>query len=513
MSGAEHGPARFGASEALERALDAPDLRVLLSEAFIVFLRAQRWFGGKGRMPSATQIADLVPVEWGGDRAAIVRLVVEWTDGAAASYQLPLVMRTQEEVEQMGSTFRPGTGVVLASTVAEGSAPGVIIDALHDARFRTQLGAALARGARFERAGAAWTLEPVGAGPGDIPELPSRIAEGEQSNTSVIYGDRAILKLFRKLEPGEHPDVEIARFLTTRTGFRNTPELLATIHFRSADGDTCVAGMLSRFLPGATDGWTYALEKLRPYLRASGKGEPPNPFVSDAGRLGAVTRQLHDALASDPTVPGFATEPLTPGDVDRWADEAGTLVDDALDLLTERLPSLDAKVLPMARAIAGRRDAAHSRLDEVAEAARGAAASGRKIRHHGDYHLGQVLRTSDGDWMIIDFEGEPARPLAARRALSAPARDVAGMLRSFAYAAATGAAEVGGLGVNPAVEVRSAHWERAARSAFLSAYGTALDEPLVTLFEIEKVFYELRYELSHRPKWVWIPLRGIAKIF
>lgn len=511
MSTTEHGHARLQVSGGIEQAITASALRTLASDALITFLRGQRWFGGKGRMPSAARVADVVPVEWGGDTAAVVRVVVEWTDGSTASYQLPLVVRTGEELERTGSAAR--AGAVLARVVAEGSAPGVVVDALHDARFRAQLGAALARGARFEGGGATWSIEPVGTGPGDLADVPSRIAAGEQSNTSVIYGDRAILKLFRKLEPGENPDVEIARFLTTRTSFRNTPELFATMQFRSAEGETSVAGMVSRFLPGATDGWTYALEKLGPYLRASGKGEPPNTFVGDAERLGAVTRELHDALASDPTVPGFATEPLTAQDVDQWAGEAGAMIDDALDLLTERLMSLDAKVLPMARAIVGRRDAAHSRLDEVADAARRAAASGRKIRHHGDYHLGQVLHTSTGEWMIIDFEGEPARPLTARRALSAPARDVAGMLRSFAYAAATGAAEVGGLGVNPTVEVRSAHWERAARSAFLQAYGAALDEPLVTLFEIEKVFYELRYELNHRPKWVWIPLRGIAKIF
>ena len=137
----------------------------------------------------------------------------------------------------------------------------------------------------------------------------------------------------------------------------------------------------------------------------------------------------------------------------------------------------------------------------------------RKSRHHGDYHLGQLLRSEAGEWFVVDFEGEPSRPLAERRALSSPMRDVAGMLRSFAYAAATGAAEAGGLGVDARTEIRAAHWERDVRAAFLRGYGAADDDPLIELFEMEKMFYELSYELNNRPEWVWIPLRGIARLF
>ncbi|MGI9077283.1 MAG: alpha-amylase, partial [Gemmatimonadaceae bacterium] len=154
--------------------------------------------------------------------------------------------------------------------------------------------------------------------------------------------------------------------------------------------------------------------------------------------------------------------------------------------------------------------------------------AGLSIRHHGDFHLGQVLRAADGEWIIIDFEGEPTRPLAARRALHSPLRDVAGMQRSFAYAASSGATEVGGLGADARVESRAARWERDARAAFLEGYFGSSPVPhvqgllpdsresataLLTLFEVEKVFYELDYELNNRPSWAWIPLRGIAKLF
>ncbi len=169
----------------------------------------------------------------------------------------------------------------------------------------------------------------------------------------------------------------------------------------------------------------------------------------------------------------------------------------------------------MSRAIAGRRPAIHALLDEASRGARGERASeqGIRSRTHGDYHLGQLLHSPDDRWYVIDFEGEPARPLAVRRELTSPARDVAGMLRSFGYAAATGAAEAGGLGTNPATEIRAAHWERDARAAFLAAYGAEADNPLIDLFEMEKMFYELEYELNNRPDWVWVPLRAIARLF
>ena len=148
---------------------------------------------------------------------------------------------------------------------------------------------------------------------------------------------------------------------------------------------------------------------------------------------------------------------------------------------------------------------AYAKLDDIVNSLGGPAAAGILSRHHGDYHLGQVLRTDD-DWMIIDFEGEPARPLADRRALNSPARDVAGMLRSFAYAAATAASH------DDADRERAAQWEAMARAAFLRGYGDTSAPALIELFELEKLFYELAYELNNRPTWAWIPLVGIEKI-
>ena len=542
-------PPTLRLSGALSRALSGEVLRSIESRDLARFLFSCRWFGGKGREAVAVRIAEVIPLEWGdGDQAAVVRLVVDGGVGQAASYQLPLVVREAE----MSGPHAPPTHAVLALVDADG-VRGVVFDALHDPRFRAQLGAALGRGASFAGDGARWQLEPVGEGAGEIGALPSRVVAGEQSNSSVIYGDHAIFKLFRKLESGVNPDVEITRFLTTRTAFRHTPELLGELRYHPApppgtaggaadaadiakDADTadiaaaaagiaaddiagqpCVGGMLSRFVSDATDGWAYALADINRYLSSrSDGGAPPGSFVADAARLGAITRELHEALASDHTDPAFAPVPITSADVDRWADNARAMVGTALDLLGARLPALHAKVAPMARAIAGRRAAALALFDEVARAARveeSLATHPIRIRTHGDYHLGQLLHASDDRWFVIDFEGEPARALAERRELGSPARDVAGMLRSFAYAAATGAAHAGGLGVSPATEIHAAHWERDSRAAFLSEYGAEPDDPLIALFEMEKLFYELEYELNNRPDWVWVPLRGIARLF
>ena len=504
-------PPTLAVAGGLASALGADVLRSLDSRALAGFLAASRWFGGKGRTPESVRIAEVIPVEWGGDHAAVARVTVRSGDGAEASYQLPLVAREAE----MSESHAPPAHAVLARVNA-GGVHGLVFDALHDPGFRAHLAAALESGAIFAGESARWTLTPVAAGTAALESLPSRLVTGEQSNSSVIYGDRAILKLFRKLEPGINPDVEVTRFLTTRTSFRDTPELLAELGFESESHGDSVAGMLTRFVAGAEDGWRYALGQLRSYLSAGGNGgDPSNTFADDARRLGVVTREMHRALASVSDDPAFAAEPVTGSDITRWTERALRTIDSALDLLSARASSLEPRTAAMSRAIAGRRVTIHELLDEASRGARGERAvdQGIRSRTHGDYHLGQLLRGSDGRWYVIDFEGEPARALAERRELTSPARDVAGMLRSFGYAAAAGASEAGGLGTNPATEIRSAHWDRDARAAFLDAYGTDPNDPLIELFEMEKMFYELEYELNNRPGWVWVPLRAIARLF
>jgi trehalose synthase-fused probable maltokinase len=501
-----------GGNGAAEDALSPATLRSIASADLGRWMASRRWFGAKGHTPNGARFSEIVPLSLGDDRAVVTRVVVGTGDGAEHSYQLALVARAADPA------YTHATAAVLAH-VDTGAQRGALIDALEDARFRASLGAAFAHGAAFEGEGARWWIEPVGDGAPGLQSEPSEVVRAEQSNTSVRYGDRAILKLFRRLEHGENPDVEVCAFLTTKTTFRHVPKLLGLIRYSDATGGTYVAGMLSQLVVGAEDGWTAALDSLRRALTST--GDPPvNEFLAAAAKLGKATGELHQALAASPDTPGFGSEPVTDADLDRWAAATRTSIDRALTLLGERAATLGPRQQPMARAIAARHAAVIERLDAVVLDARRAldtqrdsAHAPRKTRHHGDYHLGQVLRDTAGDWFIVDFEGEPARPLAERRALQSPLRDVAGMLRSFAYAAATAAAQHGGVGVVARTEIIAAHWERDVRAAFLNAYGAAANDPppLIALFEMEKMFYELTYELNHRPDWVWIPLRAVAK--
>lgn len=465
-----------------------PDLS---SPALLRFLTTRRWFGAKGREPEDARVVDGVPI---GTAGWIVRVDVALKDGIER-YQLTL--RGQES----------GVGPQ-GDDLAEG---------LEDPAFCRALGDAVARGTALEGTGVRWVVDRTPNMPDELPG-PS-LAGAEQSNTSLIFGDRAIMKLYRRLEPGEHPDAEIARFLATRAHFANTPELLAAARFESSSGFE-VAAMIQRFLPGSRDAWSVALERGS----AAFDVEAPAgiPFVVEAETLGTVTRAMHLALASDDRDPAFAPEPATEQDVAAWADAVRIATDRALGLLERNRANrkLSPDIAREVDSLLERRDVVYGLVDGWITLI-GSDAGGR-IRHHGDYHLGQVLQTADADFMVIDFEGEPARPLAERRVKHSGLRDVAGMLRSFAYAAATCAeasrAELG----DAEATTRAQRWERELREGFLRGYlpegrehpsflpeARARLDVLLQLFEAEKVFYELAYELNNRPTWVGIPLRGV----
>ena len=451
------------------------------------FLMTRRWFGAKGREPQDARVIDAIPI---GDAGWIARVEVELRDGLER-YQLTL--RGQE------------------------SGVGDRGEGLDDPAFRRELGEVVARGGVLEGPEARWVMDWIGPVPDELP-VP-RLAGVEQSNTSLIFGDRAIMKLYRRLELGEHPDAEIARFLTTRAHFPNTPELLATARFESSGG-TEVAAMLLRFLPGSRNARVVALEQAREAFRRD--GDSRTPFAAEAETLGTVTRAMHVALASEPLDPAFAPELAMRADVAEWADAACRASDGSMELLERARvrQTLPPAIRADAEYVLRRRDEIDALVKEwLTELGDDL---GARIRHHGDYHLEQVLQAADGAFMVIDFEGEPARSLAERRAKHSALRDVAGMLRSFWYAAATCVeAARGELGDQEAMR-RGEWWERAMRDAFLRGYLPEGEHPpflprarahvdvLLELFEMEKLFYELSYELNNRPSWVWIPLRGIV---
>ena len=493
-------------------------LAAMDGDAVTRFLMARRWFGAKGGRPSAARFRDVIPLPWDGGRMAITTVEVTLGADRVERYQVPLSHLPNAVTEG------PGAPRAVLARVDRG---GVIVDAVEDPRFLEGLADALIRGAVFEGDGMRWAFELLGDAASRLTGQRAKVGSAEQSNTSIIFGDRAILKLFRRLEVGENPDVEIGRFLTTRTSFHGTPSLLGTIRLEGENG-TSVAGILQHFVKGSGDAWAHALASARQDMAHPEDAEPGTAFADEARELGRVTRELHDALASDASDPGFAPQPARPEDVRRWAAAARTSIDDGLTLLEHRMSSaaLPAEAAAAARVLIRRRAEFPGLVEEIEAEVREDA--GALIRHHGDYHLGQVLRTPEGQFMIIDFEGEPARPMSERRARHCPLRDVSGMLRSFAYAAATAAIDAMKLGTGVprgVVEIRAGRWQRDVRKAFLGGYlASASTTPrflparraavssLIALFEIEKVFYELKYELNNRPDWVWIPLRGIARL-
>lgn len=450
------------------------------------FLKTQRWFAAKSGAPSNARIVDKVVLPWG----EIARVAVD-VNGAEQLYQVPLV---------------PGDE---------------IRDATSDEAFRRGLVDALAAGAVTESNGVRWIAEPNA--PADVSGA-TRVGSAEQSNTSIVAGDRAIVKLFRLLKPGVHPDVEVTRFLT-HAGFANTPRLLGEARFEDATG-TYTAAMMQEYVVGSRDAWSHALDVGAKYFGAPKGREDPSNFIRDAKQLGTVTRAMHDALASDDDDPAFAPEEIVAEDLDRWAHRAQQMVREAITLLEK---ALAAGTLPKerqaeAQALVRRRDHYLGWINEIDDQLGDDV--GLKTRTHGDYHLGQVLRAPSGELMIIDFEGEPSRSLEERREKTSPLRDVAGMLRSVAYAAATLSTSVEKQQDLPTRELRSARWERDVRAAFLDGYLTSSDDDdggylpedpkhvqlLIGLFETEKAFYELAYELNNRPAWAWIPMRGISKL-
>ena len=313
--------------------------------------------------------------------------------------------------------------------------------------------------------------------PAPLAELDERQLRVEQSNTSVVLGERLILKLYRLLEQGEKPDIDVGAFLT-QAGFADTPAVCGVLEYVDTEGARSAAAMLQTFVACRGDAWTTMLDAL-----AAG-GEHATDLAAQLGRL---TRRLHATLTSHPDDPRFPARLATAGEAAEWRASAARQFREALAAVGD---DDRGRLVALAPAVEERFD------DAFAGAAGRAAVS----RIHGDYHLGQLLARIDGGFSVIDFEGEPARPLAERSKPTSPLRDVAGMLRSFDYAARTAGAPDG--------------WLDAARAAFVHSYGgvDADLRPLLDAFELEKACYEIAYEANNRPAWIGLPLAAVERL-
>jgi maltokinase len=442
------------------------------------WLEGRRWYASKSRSISELEVE--VNVELGGTPALVLLLAqARFATGAHDLYQLPLSLLDAADAGDR--------------TPVAGAAGGrVAVDTLADPELARRLLAAMHEGLTIDTGEGCLRFAHV-TETGPLPLHASARPMGvEQSNSSIVFGDETVLKVFRRVEPGINPELEVLRFLTG-CGFEHIAPLRGWYEFEGRSYGATL-GVAQRFLPDVTGGWELALEQIR---------TDPAAFIIELGALGRVTAELHNALASDGGDPAFSPEEPS-------AESLALLVatiDEDVERVFVRLPD-DERVA----AIAGRGQDVREHISQRAQLGVG----GRAIRTHGDYHLGQTLHRAGRDgWVIIDFEGEPARPLFERRQKTSPLRDVAGMLRSFAYATSAVAIQYG----QPA----PGQFEDRARQAFLEQYFSTIEPALLpsgetsivnllSIYELEKAVYELQYELDNRPDWLPIPVAGIARL-
>ncbi|MFZ3355900.1 MAG: maltose alpha-D-glucosyltransferase [Thermoplasmata archaeon] len=529
------------------------EVRAKLQSVLPGFLWGRRWFRGKGQTP--TSVRGSVETQMGhGD--AVFRLVsvdVEFATGDPQRYLIPLAFadpaRSEEILKNTPSSvlaiFRPG----------DLGRPTVLFDAAQDPTFIRALVEHVAHNTRHNSAAGELIAAHTEAFRRDSLAIdlaqPVEPVRAEQSNSSARVGERFIVKVFRTIEPGLNPEAEIGEFLTAGNRFPHTAPLLGTLTLAPENGAAQTLATVHQYVPNEGDAWEMTLRNLSVYFDrvrarlATGRSlpegvlsrfelrsgsTPPDvadligPYLVLARLLGVRTAELHRALASDPLDPAFAPEPFDPLYLRSIYQTMQAQRRQAFELLRERRATLAGPVAQLAEAVLPR----EAEVDARFRALLGRRMSAMRTRLHGDYHLGQVLWTGK-DFVIIDFEGEPTRSVSERRIKRSPLRDVAGMLRSFDYAANAAWRQLVGpqlgkpdLGTELATAARM--WVQWVGAEFLRAYRGATTEVaflpkdqgefdlLLQAFVAEKVVYELSYEFRNRPAWVEVPLRGIEYI-
>ena len=435
---------------------------------------AQRWFGSKAREVAQLNVLEAVTLRAESPLLVLALVEARFHTGTHELYQVPLGLRPAGD-RWDARVIGAAEGWTVYDALADGAHGRELLHQIRgSADVAAQDGTLRFRWAESAAAGYGGTVDvrPVGV---------------EQSNSSVVFGDELILKVFRRLEPGVNPELELLRFLSER-GFPHIAPLAGWYEYAGRLVDATL-GTLQEYLTGARDGWALCLDDL-------------DGFVPRARDLGRVTGRLHTCLGSEAGDPDFAPEEPSTENLSLLT----ATVDEEIERMFVDLDPHDPALDPLA----GRGLDVRERLQMLSHIGTG----GRLIRTHGDFHLGQTMLTDRG-WVVLDFEGEPARPLPERRRKRSPLRDVAGMLRSFAYAASAADQQRG--------EAAPAGWEERARESFLEGYFETVDarllppghdaiSRLLSVFELEKAVYELRYELNNRPDWIGIPVAGIVRL-
>jgi maltose alpha-D-glucosyltransferase / alpha-amylase len=529
-------------SQGIDGLLTAPGLS-LLQQLLTTYLPHQRWFGAKSRTIKSVSVLD--SAELPGLNAVLVFLELTYDDDSTSVYQLALTITIGEAAE----TIRASDPASIVATVTTAEGPAILHDAVarEDVRqailhlIETNSELSTRNGVLIGHSSSAFA-EARGT-----ESLPARTGSAEQSNTSILYDAKLILKLFRRLQPGENPDTEIGRFLTETARFPRIAPFLGDITLKSESSEPITLAMLQGLVENEGDGWQWTLDELSRYYESvatlpapqdlgaspslnseNASSEPAREhaalYLNAAALLGRRTAEMHLALATPTHNSAFLAESFTTADLVADADRIDAQLSLTLSALKRGMPQLTETTVDNAALVLSRRIELFARARAIASATPSNA--GQRIRIHGDYHLGQVLR-SRSDYVILDFEGEPARSLAQRRAKQSPLKDVAGMLRSFSYAAYAGLNTFAQRRPDDAknLEPWATLWQNAVSTEFLRAYQLTISatnsdlvpqptqsQLLLDAYLLEKSLYELLYELDNRPTWVRIPLAGILAL-
>ncbi len=523
----------------------------VMEAVLLDYIKGQRWFRGKARDAWATEIQDIIPMRFDNTTAYVTLLEIEYREGEAETYVIPLTTAPIDHEDDISNKYPHAIVAYLKSR--EKNDKNLLYDAMVNTDFNLSLLNAIQRRRIFKS-----TNGQISALPGrffsksfnaTIKSMEPSPMKAEQSNTSISYGEQLIFKLFRKLEDGINPDVEIGHFLTENTSYKNIPQVAGSLEYRSGRNKPVSLAILESYVPNESNAWQFTLDSLERYFETAlahpTVQSPPVPhksllslpkelpslasdtigmYVASAQLLGQRTAELHVALASGPANTEFAPIPYTLMYQKSLYQSLRGFAVRTLQILQEnltRLPEESQKdalaVLEMEKTIIDRYNLIqHGKIEAS------------RIRCHGDYHLGQVLHTGK-DFVITDFEGEPARSLSERRIKRSPLRDVAGMIRSFNYAAYTALTKQVALqqrheNTTSLLHQWAQYWYTWVSVVFLNTYlditrqaGLIPEDPeqlkiLLDAFLLEKAIYEVNYELNNRPDWIMVPLQGILQM-
>ena len=531
-----------------EHVLEGKIAESLEREVIPAYLESIRWFGGKARTLQQVRISEQIPVTMGSLSSRLVFMDVRYTEGSNETYLLPLSFLPKREADHLLKSPH-----AIIATLNAGKTEGVLYDATFSEQFRKNLLTLVMRKQSIRGKHGQLVAYP---GKGlqrrkgmDLLGMPNAVLKAEQSNTSMIFGSEILLKLYRKLDEGINPDLEIGRFLTEDCSFGNVPAFAGGLEYRRQGAEPIVLGIVQDFVANQGDAWSFTLNQASSYLehvqaRRIDIGEAPavtqslmeltnqeiplllqeligGVYLEMARLIGKRTGEMHLALATEPDDYRFSPEPFSLLYQRSLYHSMRTLTRRVFDLLNKNLPSMSPPIKARAETVAPMEKEILSRFSKLFSKKIPAV----KTRIHGDYHLGQILYTGN-DFIIIDFEGEPARSIGERRLKRSPFRDVAGMIRSFHYP--TYSILFSKKTFSPeevtALEPWAECWYKYVAATFLRSYlqtvkgasfipsGNEDLELLLNAYLMEKAIYEVAYELNNRPDWVTIPLKGIADL-